>query len=188
MNKLKEIELKVFIGENISSILDVIDSFNWTRNEEEYQEDIYYTSEHKDFIKTEECLRIRESKGRCELTWKPPTTGEMLEKKQFWKQEINIFFERQKEEAKGLLQNLGFIEYVTVRKKRIRYDVDDKTNVALDYISSLGWFIEIETNLEEEQEGLNINEQIANSLSINLNQRINVPYRDLVKEGKVYYQ
>lgn len=183
---IKEIELKLFIGESIDHILKKAIELNWIKSGEEFQEDTYYTSIHKDFILSEECLRIRETNKICELTWKPPTTEAMLAQRQYWKQEIDLNIKGQKEITKALLHNLDFIEFVVVRKNRIKFDVDENTNIALDHIDTLGWFIEIETLLSNSQEGAQKNAKLADQLGLDKKNAINVPYRDLVKAGRVY--
>ncbi len=182
----KEVEIKYYLGKDIKDLLWLISNFNWLQIGEEYQEDIYYTSKYKDFISSEECLRIRETKDKCELTWKPPTSLEMLEKKQVWKEEIDLDIKGQKEIIMSLLYNLDFIEYVTVKKSRIKYDIDDSTNISLDFIESLGWFLEIETITDNDLEGTEKNNNIASILKVERNMVVNVPYRDMVKIGKVY--
>ncbi|MBW7941985.1 MAG: class IV adenylate cyclase [Candidatus Kuenenia stuttgartiensis] len=182
----KEIELRFFIGESIKTIEEKINhSLHYKFLKEVTEEDIYYTSKHKDFITSEECLRIRDVNGNCEITWKPATTDDMLFQKSFWKEEINLSIRgTQKEIAKALLQSLDFVECSIVKKKRVYYKIDRHTLLTLDYIDQLGWFVEIETISEDESISLIKNRQIAKKLQLSLECAINIPYRDLVQDNK----
>lgn len=186
METIKEIEMKLFVGQSVEHIHELAKKNNWQQGAEEWQEDIYYTSAFRDFIVTEECLRIRETNNYCELTWKPPTTEKMLSERQFWKQEIDLNITSQKEIAKELLMRLDFIEYVTVKKRRLNFFIDKITNFSLDHIDTLGWFIEIETLSSDEESGVIKNAEIAALFGLDPESVINVPYRDLVKAGRVY--
>src|ERR1700676_3378055 len=89
MHDKKEIELKLYVRE-VDELLSRIQKLGWKQVGQEDQQDTYYTSRYKDFIKTEECLRIRSTPVEEQLTWKPPTTNGMRAQKQYWKQEVNI--------------------------------------------------------------------------------------------------
>jgi adenylate cyclase class IV len=104
---------------------------------------------------------------------------------QRWKQELDINITGQSQNVKRLLQQLDFIEYVTVKKHRMAFRVDESSSVALDLVEPLGWFIEIETFGEVADVGIQKNNEIARLLHIEHCQRINVPYRDIVKAGRV---
>jgi adenylate cyclase class 2 len=182
----KEIELKVFVGDTVDHVRDLAREFNWSLVETTSQADTYYTSIHKDFIASEECLRIRVTPGRKELTWKPPTSATMRERGQYWKEEVDLEISNQEDVVRTLLDRLDFVEYVTVRKQREVYKIDDNSLIALDHVDSLGWFAEIETFGEDGPKGAAKNDEIASALGIDSTRRVNVPYRDMVKEGRVY--
>lgn len=184
--KRKEIELKVFIGPSADKVRDAASRLGWSIIETDDQSDTYYTSVHKDFIATEECLRIRTTPQQTELTWKPPTSASMRERGQYWKEEVDVTITGQEEIVRRLLDRLEFIEYVTVRKHREIYRIDPESLIALDHVEPLGWFAEIETFGEDGPAGAAKNEQIAGLLGIDPTARVNVPYRDMVKAGRVY--
>lgn len=183
---LKEIEMKIFIGKSTRKINKIIKQLRWKQIGKETEEDIYYTSKHKDFIKTEECLRIRDNGKKVELTWKPPSHGHMYHHQQFWKHEIDLQLNGQKRLMRKLLKNLDFIEYVKVKKQRIVYRVDKRSEVMIDKVEPLGYFLEIETKTRKESEGRKRNKQILKLLGFSENKIINIPYRDLVKKGRVF--
>lgn len=186
MTNLKEIELKLFIGNDTDILLEKFKARGMNVIGESEQKDIYFTSLHKDFLASEECLRIRSSPSGDVVTWKPPTTDSMRTHDQFWKEELDIDITGQVEQIRRLLTVLDFKEVVTVVKHRRVFRVDAETTVSLDIIASLGGFIEIETIGSIEEAGTRKNEAILTELDLSGYPKIDVPYRDLVLEGRIY--
>jgi adenylate cyclase class 2 len=148
------------------------------------ESDIYFTAPHRDFIKTKECLRVRERDHFLELTYKGPTTKEMVGKKQFWKREINIPLHCSKEEIIMLLESLGFKRIVEVEKEREKF-VIGKHEITIDKVKNCGYFLEIERIVEDEKErekAISENFILLKKLGINEGDIITKPYRDLVLE------
>jgi adenylate cyclase, class 2 len=179
-----EIELKVFVGKVIDTVLRQAESLGWNREGESEQSDTYYTSAHKDFISSEECLRIRITDSKSELTWKPPTTDAMREAGQYWKEEIDLNLDGQADTMMTLLARLDFQEFVTVEKRRIVFRIDDASIVCFDCIGGLGWFVEIETKGESSDAATARNVELLNQLEIQSAKPVSIPYRDLVKEAE----
>jgi adenylate cyclase, class 2 len=177
-----EVELKVFCGTAINSVRATIADLGWSIAHRRQEEDIYYSSRHKDFIATEECLRIRKSEERAELTWKPPTSDQMRQSQQYWKQEVDLDVSQQVETIRQLLACLEFYEYVVVTKSRTIYRATRETIVCLDEIENLGWFVEIETKSQSASDATRANLLVLSQLGLDNAARVNVPYRDLVKE------
>lgn len=180
----KEIEIKYYLGQSKDQIVRKINSNKFEFVNQKTQIDTYYTSKYKDFIISEECLRIREYENKIELTWKPPTTDKMAIEKQYWKEELNIQIIDSKEKIMRLLMVLDFIEYVTVDKNRTNYRFDDETTISIDFIKNVGYFLEIETLSHNEIESLSKNITIANSLQLDESSIVNLPYRDIVRNNK----
>lgn len=178
-----EVEMKYFLGNNVEPIIEIINKYKWFKIDEIYQKDKYYTSKYKDFIESEECLRIRTTNSYVELTWKPPTSKEMNEKGQYWKEELDIDIKSIHEKVEKLLLVLDFIEYVEVEKRRLKFRINDFSIICLDKIEGLGWFIEIETMHDDENYALEQNETYANKLMLKTEDKVNIPYRDLVKKN-----
>jgi len=153
---------------------------------EEEEKDVYFTASYRDFIKSRECLRIREKKDASELTYKGPTTSEMIVKKQFWKSEINIPIIKGREEELGfLLEQLGFKKVAVVKKKRQKFIIR-KQIVNIDKVENLGFFIEIEQlaeNLDEREKALKENIEILREIGLDKKDFIEEPYRDLVRKN-----
>jgi len=183
--KGEEVEIKAKIGSSqIKEIKEKLLSLGAFFQEKIKESDIYFTAPHRDFIKTKECLRVRERDHFLELTYKGPTTKEMVGKKQFWKREINIPLHCSKEEIIMLLESLGFKRIVEVEKEREKF-VIGKHEITIDKVKNCGYFLEIERIVEDEKErekAISENFILLKKLGINEGDIITKPYRDLVLE------
>ncbi|WP_135854408.1 class IV adenylate cyclase [Halorussus salinus] len=125
------------------------------------QEDTYYDAPHREFAETDEALRVRRetvhSVGEAsdeatedadefaELTYKGP----LVEAESKTRREIET--EVAEVEVTGdLLGALGFDPAATVRKERERFALDGYT-VTLDAVVGLGEFVEVETEVADEE-------------------------------------
>jgi adenylate cyclase class 2 len=181
--KGEEVEIKAEIEfSQIKNIKEKLLSLGAFFQEKIKESDIYFTALHRDFIKTKECLRIRERDHFLELTYKGPTTKEMADKKQFWKKEINIPLRCSKEEIIMLLESLGFKRVVEVEKEREKF-VIGKHEITIDRVKNCGYFLEIERIVEDEKErekAISENLILLKKLEISEKEIIAEPYRDLV--------
>lgn len=180
MPVLLEIELryaidKMRVGSHKAKLLE--SGFIQTKTLQ--QEDIYYTSLHKDFIETEECLRIRTVGGTSQITWKPPSSLEMKTSTGYWKREIDIEVSGQLDSTRELLKALDFVEYSVVHKRREVF-VKDRFEVAVDDVEFCGMFIELELKSEDAEEGMSLLRMLAVRLELNDERISKTPYRDLV--------
>ncbi|WP_128475827.1 class IV adenylate cyclase [Halorussus pelagicus] len=113
------------------------------------QEDTYYDAPHREFVETDEALRIRrespaDADSFAELTYKGP----LVETESKTRREVET--EVAEGEAAGdILSALGFDPAATVRKERERFAFDGYT-VTLDTVEGLGEFVEVETEVEDE--------------------------------------
>lgn len=184
----KEVELKVKIEPfEVIPIRKKLFAFGMLGEKRIRETDVYFNSPFRDFIKTRECLRVREkSDGYLELTYKGRTTNSMKKKKQFWKSEINIpLFNSSKKDMETFLISLGFKKIVEVVKEREKFILKKQT-VTLDKVKNIGWFLEIENiarNKSEEKEALNKNTAFLKKLGLSTKTLVEEPYRDLVLKG-----
>lgn len=183
----EEVEIKVKIRlSQIKSLRKKIFALGANFQRKVKENDIYFTAPHRDFIKTKECLRIRERDNFLELTYKGPTTELMSSKKQFWKSEINLPLSCSKREIESLLEALNFKKIVEVIKEREKYELG-KQSISLDNIKNLGWFLEVENTAKDEKErqkALDENMTLLRKLNLNEKDIIDEPYRDLVLKKK----
>ena len=118
----KEVELKVHLkNENLKNLRKKIVKLGFNYQGSSNELDIYFTSLHKDYLQSRECLRIRQKGNYKEITYKGSTTESMKEKRQFWKSEINIPINSSVKEASDFLSNIGFREVARVSKKREKF-------------------------------------------------------------------
>lgn len=179
---VKEVELKFRVDEEVALALrhELFARGGRLLDHAVTQRDTYYTSRHKDFIRTEECLRIRHEGATTTLTWKPPTGADMPAAGQYWKQELNLDVSGQEETIEAMLVALDFVEYVTVRKTRSEFAVDESTHVAVDLVDGAGVFVEVETLSADPVGAARKNRELAASLGLSDCEVVTIPYRDLV--------
>lgn len=183
----EEVEIKVKIEEQqIKTIRRKLFTLGAIFKAKTKESDVYFNAPHRDFIKTKECLRIRERDNYLELTYKGPTTKLMNNKKQFWKSEINLPLISSKEEVENLLKSLDFKKISEVIKNREKF-ILGRQEISIDKVKNVGWFLEIESIVADEKErqkALNENITLLNKLGLDKKNIINEPYRDLVLKSQ----
>jgi len=110
------------------------------------QRDIYFTHPARDFSNTDEALRIRQEGEKTILTYKGPKFDKLSK--------TRLELEVQLEEAETIqqiLQQLGFQPVLIIQKERRIYRYKQAT-ISLDYIESLGAFLEIEQVIQEKEQ------------------------------------
>ncbi len=141
-----EVELKGYADDEIFE--RVRERYRLLRRE--YHEDTYYQHPCRDFSKTDEALRIRIRRfnGHFEafLTYKGPKLDPLSKTRK----EIEVELTDPDKHAQ-ILESLGFVEVLTVTKRREKYYVEKGIVITLDDVEGLGKFIEIETMTEEEK-------------------------------------
>lgn len=182
-NGQREVEIKIKIdqiqAEKIKAVLKLLGAKPMSIGQEK---DIYFTAPHRDFIKTKECLRIREKDNFKEITYKGASTGQMKKVKQFWKNEQNIMITSSVIEAENFLELIGFSKVAEVIKKREKFTLDDQ-EICIDSIRGLGYFLEIEIIVDSQEEinyAVRKNEDLLQKLKLQKNCVVKEPYRDLV--------
>jgi len=109
----------------------------------ETQEDTYFRHPCRDFKKTDEALRLRNT-GALRMTYKGPKKKSNLKVRR----EIEFIVP---EEAHEFLSLLGFKEAFTIRKIRSTYRLDSLT-VCCDIVEGLGEYVEVESVSESDNE------------------------------------
>ncbi|MCB0749601.1 MAG: class IV adenylate cyclase [Ignavibacteriae bacterium] len=123
-----------------------------------YQKDIYFTPAHKNFMEPEipyEYFRFRQSNNKYALTYKHLHPEGTYDIEYYDEYETGI---ENPEAMMRIINVLGFKEIVTVEKTRFTYTYKD-TEICLDNVTNLGWFIEVESkkpgdNIQEIRESL----------------------------------
>lgn len=152
--------------------------------------DTYYSRPDVDFLKTVECLRVRETQDRCEVTYKPASDitthsadGVVA------KQETNVALAdiTQAAHAHCLLEALGMVLLARVEKTRLCHRAPDRPelSVVVDTIAGLGSFVETEIVSEDTREDVVLRlEETEQLLGLQPCAVVTLPYRDLVLEAQ----
>jgi adenylate cyclase, class 2 len=145
-----EVELK-FPLDDPERIRSELDALGARAGEAIEQIDRYFNHPSRDFGRTDEAFRIRQTGGTNRVTYKGPK----LDARAKTRREIEIAFGESPEDAERfaeMLRLLGFREVRTVRKRRVPYDLTwegRSVEVSLDEVDELGTFAEIETQAGE---------------------------------------
>lgn len=189
MSNIIELEASYILEKDYNFIYEKIKQENFKFISENTEEDTYYTDKEEIFIKDRICLRTRKTnEDSLELTYKPKTDNKT---EKYGKKEVNIHLKIDDyEDIKYVIQELGYIEYVSFKKHRETYSkVIDGTeyNIMIDEIENVGSFIELEilANTEEEKESLKSKlDEFVGKFECNKLKEKMQPYRDIVKEHK----
>jgi adenylate cyclase class 2 len=110
------------------------------------QEDTYYNAPHRDFVETDEAVRIRrerdESGGETVITYKGPKVDADSKSRTELETAVD-----DGDVLDGIFRKLGFEPVPTVCKERDRYELNGYT-VSLDTVTDAGTFVEVETEAD----------------------------------------
>jgi len=124
---------------DLTPIRHELEQIGASYNEHLTEKDMYYNAPHRDFGETDEALRLRTTSNGTTLTYKGKKEifhGSKIRK------EYNVSIES-KETIHDILTHLSFIPVAEVNKERDYYTFED-FSIALDDVSGLGAFVEIE--------------------------------------------
>ena len=133
-----EVKLRVDCRE-LERLMSELDKQGIT-GERVVEEDVYYQHPCRDFLETDEAVRVRVTNGRAmSITYKGPRLG-----RGSVKQRIEITVEVSRGDPRKLLERLGFVPVVRVRKERTYYNLREGVILTLDRVEGLGCFVEVE--------------------------------------------
>ena len=185
-----ELEVSFVMDKNEHNVLEKIKECGFNLVDNNVEEDTYFTDKEEIYIKDKICLRTRKTnEDFLELTYKPKV-DDNIEK--YGKKEVNIALRAEDYlDIKYVIKGLGFVEYVSFKKKRATYTRlkdDIEYNIMLDEIENGGSFIELEilTDSEEEKEKLasKLDDFVIEMGCDKLQEKMK-PYRDIVKEANI---
>jgi adenylate cyclase class 2 len=147
--------------------------------------DTYFSRGDIDYLKTVECLRVRQRDGFSEITYKPPTTIKTNSLEGITsKRELNVVLAdmNQADLANELLEVIGLIPLVVVRKDRVSFSVhgNNDITISLDTIKGAGAYVEVEIMTSDVEQAQNKLIEIESELGVENNEVIDIPYRDIV--------
>ena len=172
---VKEIEKKYRV-ENLKEIEKKLISLGAEMKGEAHERDIYFSVSGRDSMATKECLRIRSSPKKQEITYKPPT--EANERSTYFaKKETNLSIQ-DIDVARDLLVCLGNSVLVELVKDRKYYSLAGAT-VTLDLLNGQYFFVEIEVESDNEIDALARIQHVEQALDLSDDLVETRPYRDI---------
>jgi adenylate cyclase class 2 len=180
-----EVELKVPADHD--TVADHLEDVDATHVESVTQEDTYYNAPDRDFVETDEALRIRrevldDETERTAVTYKGPRVDAHSKTRE----EAETYVDDD-EEMHAILEGLGYDASASVTKHRDRYEVAGCT-VTLDAVEGLGEYVEVELetedDLSDESEALDSlrseAEGVLRDLGLDPTDQIRTSYLDLL--------
>lgn len=145
-----EIEQKFQISDK-SELLAQLEQIGATQGSPLDQEDYYFAHPSRDFVETDEALRIRRIGTENHITYKGPKRATVSK----IRKEIELAFEAGPaalSQLKEMLELLGFQPVRNVKKQRTPYSFQHDQRhfeITIDEVEGLGTFAEVETLAEE---------------------------------------
>lgn len=140
----KEIKIKIDCS-GIDEIIESLEASGGRIIKKQREVDIYYQHPCRDFLETDEAVRVRIADGKPEsITYKGPRikgSGGLKKRREVI---VNV----DDGDPNNLLESLGFKPAVIVEKERIYIEYLDHL-VTVDKVESLGCFIEVEGDQPE---------------------------------------
>ena len=185
--KLLEIERKHRLIGDAKELIKQLQDLSFEPKSSRHEIDTYYSRPDVDFMKTVECLRIRQRGGFAEVTYKPATTtATHTANDVIIKPETNLPIQPGDAAiAKQLLANLGMVKLVEVNKYRRSFQSSDfpQAAVAIDEIKDAGTFVEVEVlSDDDETDALAMISDIESKLCLDSSEVVTRPYRNICIE------
>ena len=140
-----------------------------------FQKDIYFAHPARNFAETDEALMLRNENGSFTLHYKGPK----LDKDTKTREELGVPISEPEILIK-ILNNLGFTQAAIVEKNRKTYDLEG-IEVAIDNVTNLGNFVELEIQDEDLEEAKARLFELMNKLK--LRKTIRSSYLELLEKG-----
>jgi adenylate cyclase class 2 len=142
------------------------------------QEDTYYNAPHRDFVETDEAVRIRwerdESGGETVITYKGPKVDADSKSRNELETAVD-----DGDVLDEILEQLGFDPVPTVSKERDRFELYGYT-VSLDTVTGAGTFVEVETEAESVPDARDGAFDVLETLGLDPADQIRASYLELV--------
>jgi adenylate cyclase class 2 len=166
-----EVEVKFKLEEDIKKRIEEMAKFVC----EVRERDLYFNHPCRDFVKTDEALRVRKSE-KVFLTYKGPKIDRETKTREEIEVEIGDF-----DKAVRILEKLGFKPVAEVFKVRRIYKIGDAT-ICIDNVKGLGEFVEIEVKSEDVEKAKSLVFKIAGEFG--LKNPITKSYLEMILENK----
>ncbi|MHA1231327.1 MAG: class IV adenylate cyclase [Candidatus Helarchaeota archaeon] len=140
-----EVEIKVPISDK-NKIIQKLKNIGFIFKKSVIQKDIYFQHPSRNFVKTDEALRIRETPEEVFLNYKGPKIDTTTKTRE----EIEISLKNGKNLIK-IFEKLGFQKVILIEKKREIYELDE-IKASVDMIKGLGDYLELEILLDNRKQ------------------------------------
>ena len=143
-----EVEAKAHVND-FNDVIEKLKEIGAKKVMIEHQKDTYFNNpEYRDFEKSDEALRIRNTiinnqESQIILTYKGPKLDDVSKTRK--EIEVNV---EDPENTGLILENLGFKPAADVEKERTTYSFQEFT-ISLDNVHKVGKFVEIEKGMVE---------------------------------------
>lgn len=187
MTKLYEVEVKRKLDTDRESLVAALRENGYSQGEIVVETDDYYSRTDVDYMKTVECLRVRNTGKKREITYKPPTTD--FTATTIIKEEKNLPLSSDEdvEIAKDLLLAIGMVHLVKVEKYRQSFTKSRKNHdvtITLDSLPGVGDYIEVEVLSTDPSDAEIAVSEVETELSLKSMPLVTLPYRDIVMQSK----
>jgi adenylate cyclase, class 2 len=135
------------------------------------QEDTFFRHPHRDFVATDEALRLRRVGARLELTYKGPKHGGATKARV--EQTVGLA-----SDPTALLASLGFVPVATLGKTRIAHHLGP-VEVALDLVDGVGEYVEVEATGSDREAATKLVEDALRRLGLDREPREMRSYLEL---------
>ncbi len=141
-----------------------LDALGATPHGADQQSDLYLAHPARDFGATDEALRLRQSRGRVQLTWKGPKLDPPFKTRE----EIEIDAGTDFDQARSLFERLGFTPVAEVHKRRESWQLPAPAEalVVIDAVDGLGSYCEVEVLATTAAEGRSRLEALLGQLEL----------------------
>ncbi|MGX4695536.1 class IV adenylate cyclase [Streptomyces sp. JNUCC 63] len=178
-----EVERKRQLPDDGTALKKKLAGLGWTPDQPATEVDTYYSRPDIDYIKTVECLRIRQRGDFVEITYKPASnTATHSTDNVISKPETNLhLMPGQAQQAERLLESIGMRRLVRIEKHRTtyRHTRTPALTVSIDLVTGVGVFVETEIISNDADAAATIVAQTETELALADCPTVDLPYRDL---------
>ena len=192
MKESIEVEVKIPI-ENRKSVEEALHRIGAQKTNSETQVDAYFDHPARAFQETDEALRLRSRHPEVEGAEKDNTIptpyeltykGPKLESRSKSRVELSVHISNI-DNARLILESLGFKHVATISKRRVFYTVGSIT-VSVDDVEDVGLFLELErvvTSRRDMNPALDMIFNLIERLGLDSNNSIRASYLELFLQG-----
>lgn len=176
INKMKEIEVRYRLTESQYKLIQQKLEQEENKLGMERQVDTYYTPKHKNYLdipEPNEWLRLGIRGGKSIFTYKKWNKDKGTAAIICDEYETEI---HDHDQFVKILSILDFKEIIKVDKSRCKFKTEDNISIDLDYISDLGYFVEVEYCDIDELKAIEKIKNYTKRLGISEDQRVYVGY------------